>query len=239
MDEYRHFQVSYYDIQEWNGQRMLPFFKEVDSNAQSISDSSEEQIMKWLIGRDDFKTLFIPNFFKGPSTINSYLGLTDPFVVNGKKPGDIDLLMVDLSKPKEPVAIEVKRVKAVSVNDDNSKVNGKDKIKKGVIQANKYYELGFHKCYLMIVVLNDGRVKTTPNVLFRSAKTDNVRDIYNLPYKEPLNPNVGVILLNIIQYLDRDINLSGGFELCVDREAVPQTQSEELTQKIKSILPIE
>lgn len=239
MEEYRHFQVSYYDIQEWSGERVLPFFKEVDSKAQSISNSSEEEILKWLMGRDDFKELFLPNFFKGPCTVNSYLGLKEPFVVNGKKPGDIDLLITDLSKPEEPVAIEVKRVKAVSIDDDSSKVNGKDKIKKGVIQANKYHELGFHKCYLMIVVLNDGRLKTTPNVLFRSAETDNVREIYNLPYKEPLNPNVGVILLNIIQYLDRDINLSGGFQLCVDREAIPQTQSEELTQKVKSILPKE
>lgn len=237
MNEYRYFEVVYYDIQEWKGEQILPFFKEGVSGADSIVDQNEESILEWLFKREDFKNLFIPNILSHSKTVAHFLGQQEPFTCEGKKPGDIDLLLADPSKPSESIAIEVKKVKAISIDDDTTKVNGKFKIKKAVVQVNKYHELGFHKCYLMIVVLNDGRLKTTPNVLFRSANTIDVREVYQLPYKEPLNPDIGIIFLNIIQYIDKDINLTGGFELCIDREATSQTQSQELIEKVKSILP--
>jgi len=181
--------------------------------------------------------MFLPDFFDNPNNVKSYFGLTEPFTQKNKKPGDIDLLLVDTDNPDKAIAFECKRVKAVSLENQTAKVNNTGKIKHGVLQVNKYQKLGFHQTYLMIILLDDGRNYKTPNTLFRSsANIDELKQLYDLPFNEPLNNDTGVIFIIVNQPTGKDINLTGAIGFCLDKFAELHEQKKSLTNKIEELI---
>ena len=146
------------------------------------------------------------------------------------------MLLVDIENPDIAIAFECKRVKSVSLEDQTAKVNNTEKIKHGVLQVNKYQKLGFHQTYLMIILLDDGRNYRTPNTLFRSTNIDELKQLYDLPFKEPLHTAVGVIFIILNQPTGNDINLTGAIAFCLDKPAEILEQKKSLTSKIESLI---
>lgn len=230
------FKQIYYDSQSIGGKTTVSFFNENDENDESVTSMSEDQAVKWLFQFKEFRHLFINEFFGNTDTIKTYYGLTEPFTTRNKKPGDIDLLLVNPNRPDKSIAFECKRVKAVTIENSNAKINNVEKIRNGVIQANKYQSLGFHQSYLMIILLDDGKLSKTPNVLFRETNKDLLKKMYDIPWNEPLNNDVGIIFIKVNQTTGIDINLSGGIGFCIDKLAQPLEQTSSMTNKIKDLM---
>jgi len=235
MDSLMVFNTVIYDIQPLSGESGMAFFAESADNEESVTSNTEEQILKWILTHRSLGKFLVSQFFEVPSTVKAYLGLTDPFVESGRKPGDIDLLLIDPAKPDRSIAFEVKRVKAVATDDEVSRVNGAEKIRKGVIQVNKYQSLGFHQTYLMVIVLNDARTKRTPNVALRKANSSNVQRVFGIPWNEPLHADVGIVYVEITQFTGRAIAQTGSFGVCIDKRASMLEQASDFTTKVKKL----
>jgi len=230
------FKQIHYDTKLLTGSETISFFNDSDLNEESVTSMTEDQAVKWLFQNPDFLLMFLPDFFENPNKVKSFFGLTEPFTQKNNKPGDIDLLLVDIENPDIAIAFECKRVKSVSLEDQTAKVNNTEKIKHGVLQVNKYQKLGFHQTYLMIILLDDGRNYRTPNTLFRSTNIDELKQLYDLPFKEPLHTAVGVIFIILNQPTGNDINLTGAIAFCLDKPAEILEQKKSLTSKIESLI---
>jgi hypothetical protein len=230
------FKQVFYDVQPIGDKTTVSFFTETNKNDETVTLMSEDQAIKWLFQNKPFRQLFIGGFFGDTKNIKTYFGLTEPFTTKNKKPGDIDLLFVDPDQPDKSVAFECKRVKALSIDNQTSKINNAEKIKHGVIQANKYQSLGFHQSYLVIILLDDGRHYNSPNILFRNTSTEQLKRVYDIPWNEPLHNDVGIIFITINQPTGNHINLTGGLGFCIDKLAQPLEQTVSMTNKIIDLI---
>jgi hypothetical protein len=197
---------------------------------------TEEQAIRWLFQNNTFSKHFLENFITDTTAIRPYFGVTNPFVTGGKKPGDIDLMLVDPMRPDRTMAFECKRVKATSLCKDYSTVNNANGIRKGVLQANALQSLGFHRSYLMIILLDDGRELDYPNTMMRRSTSNNVEDIYEIPFNEKIHDDVGVVYVKVTQPTGKHFDLMGGTGVCIDKEAGRLDQSSEMTSKVVSFL---
>jgi hypothetical protein len=213
------------------------FFTESDHDDHSVTDMVEDAAVKWLVSNQHFRRMFLEDFFPLPDQVKIFDGLRHPFTISGRLPGDIDLLLVDPARCDAAIGIECKRVKLVST-DTYPNVNGDGvaKIRRGILQANGYRELGFHQSYLMIIVLEDGRAMTTPNTMFRYSKHYIAESIYNIPWHENLHQDVGVIFVKVNQTTGKSIELTGGLGFCVDKKAALINQSHRITTNLKELL---
>jgi len=230
------FKYVCYDTSPLNESQTISFFTESDNKEQSVSSMSEGQAVQWLFKNTDFINVFLPDLFDNPYEVKCYFELKKPFTQNNVKPGDIDILLIDTENPEKSIALECKRVKAVSNEDQTAKVNNIEKIKHGVVQANKYRKLGFHQTYLMIILLDDGRNYNTQNIMFRKTKSDQLNQLYNLHLKETLHNEIGVIFVTINQFTGKSIDQNGAIGFCIDRPAVKSLQEKSLTEKIVQLI---
>lgn len=232
----RIFKTMMYDTQRIDGKTTVPFFHDTADDEVSVTSNTEDQILRWILTHRSVGRFFIDHFATDLVNLRAYVGLTHPFVTPNQKPGDIDLFLVDPSMPQRGIAFEVKRVKALAIDDEVSKVNGAEKIVKGVIQANKYQSIGFGQSYLLLIVLNDGRAKATANVMLRSANSIDVRRVYNIPWNEPLHRDVGIVFFDVDQPTGRHINQTGSVGICIDKEAAQIEQSYEFTKRVIQLI---
>ncbi|MEO4005055.1 hypothetical protein [Flavobacterium sp. CAU 1735] len=226
----RIFRKIIYDSQYINGTGEIKFFTGNDENDESVTEMTEDQIIKWLFANSSFRSIFYETLFEDYKTVKYFTEVTHPFTTKNKKPGDIDVLLVDPSHPEKTIVFECKRVKCISQDDQTTKINNLQKIKKGVVQAEFYKNLGFYQSYLMIILLDDGRKYNTPNILFRT--TDMPNDYYNIPTDEGLSEEIGIIFVKVEQFSGRHIDKSGGFGICIERYSNEFEQSAELTNKV-------
>jgi len=229
------FRQLYYDRQLIDG-ATISFFTESNDQDASVTLMSEDQAIRWLFNNSPIKDIFIDGFFLEPSYVVPFFGLREPFTDVHKKPGDIDLLLVDERFPNSTIAFECKRVKAISIDADNAKVNNINGIRHGVIQANKYQSLGFHKSYLMIIMLEDSRTLDAGNAMMRNSKSEDVEKIYEIPWNEKLHDDVGIVFVNVTQPTGKHYNSMGGIGFCIDKPAQSLDQTIEMTNKVKRLL---
>jgi len=234
-----HFKKIIYDTQYPDKNNQLHFFSETNQNDESLTLMTEGEIVEWLFKDSSFTQLFYEDFFLNPRNVNPYFGIKEPFTKQGKKPGDIDLLLVDPDFPEQTIVFECKRVKALSMNKQSPKVNGVKNVKKGIVQAEFYKNLGFHQCYLMIILLDDGRYYETPNVMFRITDVEYLSNLYNIPRELLLNEDIGIIFVKVEQTSGKHIKLSGGYGFCIDRHAKHFDQSDLVTNNVKELIKIE
>lgn len=209
----------------------------IDKKAESIIDflNDEEKAVEWLINDSDFRTLVFKNLFEDASNVKSFTGLKEPFIFKQQKPGDIDLLLVNPLHLEKSIAIECKIVKAKSLEKGEAKINKVEKIKKGIIQANKYLTVGFSQSYLMIIVLDDGRNSKIPNVLLRSAEYENLKRMYNFPFLKSLKKEVGLIYIHLNQ-ISSSIESARRIGCNIERRASQIKQKKSITNSIQNLL---
>ena len=230
------FRQTYYDSQVLTGATKIPFFTEADENADSVTSMTEDQAIKWLFNSFSFGQTFIEGFFDNSYIVHSFFGKKDPFVIHGKKPGDIDILLVDKERPDKAIAFECKRLKVTSVNSPLPKVNNTNGIKHGVKQANGLQSLGFYKSFLLIILLDDSRHFEYPNIMMRNSKWQEVEEIYDIPWNEPINQDIGIVFIKVTQPTGKHFNEMAGIGYCIDKEANEQEQTSSMTNKIKELL---
>jgi hypothetical protein len=230
------FRQSYYDSQVLTGANEIPFFRESEENSESVTTMTEDQAVKWLLNSFSFRHTFIESFFEKSKNVYSFFGIKEPFVIVGKKPGDIDILLFDKERPDKAIAIECKRLKVTSVDSPLPKVNNSKGIKHGVKQANGLQSLGFYKSFLMIILLDDSRHFDYPNTMLRNSKWHEVEEVYDMPWNEPLNQDVGIIFIKVTQPTGKHFNEMAGIGICIDKKANEQEQTTSMTNKIKELI---
>lgn len=230
------FRQSYYDSQVLTGANEIPFFRESEENSESVTTMTEDQAVKWLLNSFSFRKTFVESFFEKSQNVYSFFGIKEPFVIVGKKPGDIDILLFDKERPDKAIAIECKRLKVTSVDSPLPKVNNSKGIKHGVKQANGLQSLGFYKSFLMIILLDDSRHFDYPNTMLRNSKWHEVDEVYDMPWNEPLNQDVGIIFIKVTQPTGKHFNEMAGIGICIDKRANEQEQTTSITNKIKELI---
>lgn len=214
------------------GKLEYSMFQETGEEHESVTAMTEAAAVEWFMSNPVFRDMFIREFFSDPGRVKTYMGLKEPFTRHHFKPGDIDLLLVDPANPGLSVAFEFKRVKAISESKTISKVNNAQKIRDGVIQANFLRELGFHRHYLVIILLEDGRQMNMPNQMFNYSRAAEIEQIYEIPMNEALHQDVGVIYIKVNQTTGKRIDFGGGLGFCIDKEAVKMEQLHSITGHI-------
>jgi len=226
------FETLHLDRQRVSGQS-TNFFIEESENSKSIRDYTEDEITNWLLDSDVRRKFFIEKLFSNPTEIKDFRGLKKPFTPDRGKPGDIDIVFYDPQRINQAIAIECKRVKIEAINEEESKINGGQNIAEGVIQANKYLDIGFSKVYLTIYMLHDGRKLNTPSTLHRIGKGEKVDKLFSIPWNEGLKEEVGLIFFEIYQNTDKRVDAKYGFGICHDKRAVEREQWTTTTENLE------
>lgn len=232
MNELLFFETLYVDRQRISGQT-TNFFTEESDNSKSIRDYTEDEITDWLLDNEVRRKFFLEKLFPNPTEIKDLRRLKKPFTPDRGKPGDIDIVLYDPQRINQATAIECKRVKIEALSEDESRINGAQNIAEGVIQANKYLDIGFSKVYLTIYMLHDGRKLNTPSTLHRIGKGENVDRLFNIPWNEGLKNEVGLIFFEIYQNTDKIIDTKYGLGICHDKRAVEREQLTLTTENLK------
>lgn len=232
------FRQMYYDTQIFNGASTMSFFRETDENSESVASMTEAQAVEWLFNRVSFSPFFSEGFFDNTSMVRPFFNKKDPFVIPGKKPGDIDILLIDSERPDKAVAFECKRLKVSSRYSPLPKVNNVNGIRQGVKQANGLQSLGFYRSYLMILLLDDSRHFSYANTMMRNSKWPEVEEVYDIPWNEPLHPDVGIVFVKVTQPTGKHFNEMAGIGYCIDKAAGPQEQTPAMNNKVKELLNV-
>ncbi len=216
----------------------MEFFKDVNENANSITNKHEKQIITWLFQNALFKRMFYGELkIKETSIVN--VEVKEPVISSpNKKPGDIDILLCDINKPNEAIALEAKRIKTIVKKNGNDKINKIEDIKSGIFQANGLREMGFYNSYLALFIETDGRERQDVQFLFRSANKQTLKRLYDFPQRDKLHRDIGIVFIEVVQPIDREINRAGAIGICVVKEAKPLSQPTSLTNRITEFLKI-
>lgn len=229
------FRTIYSDTRKVEGLN-TSFFIEDEDNSNSVRELVEQSITEWMLKDLGRRNLFLETFFEDISQVKIFTEVKEPITNQNKKPGDIDILMIHPDYPEYSIACECKRVIVEAIDEGEARINGSHNIVEGIHKIKKYKELGFHKNYLIIYSLHDGRRLKTPNVLFRTSRAENVKKLYHIPWNEPLDNDIGMIFIEIQQLTGRSYNLTFGFGICHAQDAQRLEQPQELTNRIKSFL---
>jgi hypothetical protein len=172
-----------------------------DEVGERVSRIAEKEIINWFFHHPMNFTdyLFYEELDIDKLKYKPFFEVQKPIITDNEKPGDLDILLVDETKPHHAIAIQVKRVKATI--DKNDKISlHPNHIQKGVIQAKKMYEkYKFHRCYLMLVILTDAQLRHHGQQLFRHPSYDEKKTVYFHSVYGDLPAEVGVYFLEVSQ----------------------------------------
>lgn len=192
--------------------------------------------MHWLFAESQGRRLLIPKLDLSPTSY-SVFSVRDPVVRSGDgPPGDIDVLVIDPDAPQHATAIECKRLK-VRAGTFETLLPGKlQGLRKGVHQANGLLAMGFHRTFLAILVVTDGRERDAFNFAFRGLTPELVRAVDTFPDRERLEDAVGLVFIEITQPIDKDIALASDIGVRVLRHPMGQQQPADLDDRLRELV---
>jgi hypothetical protein len=177
--------------------------------ARSLGEIPESQLVE-ILCRDRFlrRWLFSP-FLTGRRDV---VFQCVPFgeLAGRQLDGDVDALLLPAGEARLAVAYQFKRVK-VTESTFSTLMPGKlGEIRKAVQQANATARLGFGCVLLTILVVTDGRSRTSSTFAFRGPTGEVIGQMNRAPDFSDLIETVGVARIEIVQPVDRDFTLAGG-----------------------------
>jgi hypothetical protein len=147
-------------------------------------------------------------------------------------PGDIDVLAANATYPEQAIAVEVKRVKMPSGSYSTSLPNKLQELEKGCTQVGLLREIGFHRSHLLVAVVADGREQTEVSFAFRGPTPALVKAVKEKLRSLKFHPDVGVVVVEATQPVDKDIQDSGAIGIWTHQGASMIQQPPELTANI-------
>lgn len=208
------------------------FNDDLNSKDESAAKQDEKTILRWIFNHPVLRMMFLEEL--SVKTAPRYkLEVGHPIVESpNKKPGDIDVLIWEQECPHEAMALECKRVKVVVDDTGLDQVNKVNAIGNGVGQATAVLDLGFHKAYLAVLTIVDGRLRQECNVLFRGSTDETFTRVYEFPQRDRLHKDIGIMFLELTQPTGKDINRMATLAMAIDRHPTPRRQPVSLTNKI-------
>lgn len=210
------------------GTTSLQFFQDEPVTRPDVaSDSPEPAIVQWLINHFRTRNILLEELSLSVAAL-TYGGVRDPFTSPNKKPGDIDFLACESDRPDQAVAVECKKVK-VRIGGGAERINRLEALGGADSQARALFGLGFHRTYLGVVVVVDGRANADNNFLFRGVSDSGYRRILEFAEDVSLPEHVGILYAEIVQSVQRSVADAAVFSVAMAKEAKPRLQTERIT----------
>ena len=144
------------------------------------------------------------------------------------------------------MAGEFKRVKLTIVDADSDQLNKIEGVRDGVAQANRQYnKFGFYQTYLAVVTAIDASGQEDSNVPCRGINPASTPDygqnktfkkIVEFPGRDELNPDIGMIFVELVQPSAISIDLRVNLRVCVHQTAQSRSRSDSVTNQVVMLL---
>jgi hypothetical protein len=193
----------------------------------SIAEIPEDQLVARLLSDPLWGTEFfhLAGMPQDMATRQTVLLDTAP----GAYKGDIDVLRCDPNQPERAVAYQFKRIK-FGISHVRKGIPSKlQEFKKVAQQANLLTKIGFWQVYVYVVVVADTREQNLGKVTYAGLSTKLKSLVETEVSLEPLNENVGLVMLDFTQPMDHKPFSVGTHGLAIRRHARSSVQSKELT----------
>ena len=202
-------------------------------NARAVSGIEEGELVRWAFtypGVSDL--LWLSLGIKKPHRIAFHV--TEPVVATAdRQTGELDVMLWPSDSPSEAIAIECKRIKIDPETFDTEQPGKLHELRKGVRQANAQLRRGFHQVFLVVIIAVDGRHQSG-GYWIGGELTPALRQIIrNSKLMSDLNKDVGYVLVEVVQPVDKDAMSAGGAGVIASRRATPHIQTEQLTKAIE------
>lgn len=200
--------------------------------APSAADLPEAPLSRLLFGESPACRPLATELGIAPSSRVAFEVPTITLVPGARGPGDIDVLVFSSQTPERALAMELKRVKITPESFETELPGKLSDLKRGVRQANLLGGLGFHRAYLVIAVVTDGRQRIGYNFFGRGPTLELLKMIDQFPGRDQLRRGVGVAFVEITQPIDKEIALAGSVGAWIARDAQELDQPPSLTTSV-------
>lgn len=193
---------------------------------------NEPEFVEWLIKKGHIEKLWSELFPKADCELRYNIELKEPFTVKGNKPGDIDIIA--FQNVDTAVGIECKIIKYdfdKQIKNPKHKAGAFNKlngIDKAWVQLEGYKKLGFHKTFLLLIVLDDQSGNNAAGQLSRKMDSKLIGQFTNLRSDN----DTGVIVFKVSQISKFELDVQNIVSFEVIRQATPILQSSKLTEMI-------
>lgn len=205
--------------------------------SKSVTDLEEDVLCRWfflsLAAHPLLKELCV-----SPGSHPLFSVSTTSAFPGARGPGDIDVLIANPQCPETSLAIEVKRVKIQAATFHTGTPGKLQDLKRGVHQANLLAELGFHRTFLVVAVVVDGRERDYLNFASRGPTSQLAQAIDDFPSRAKLAARVGLAFVEIVQPVDKPITDAGSIGVRVVRHSVAIQQPLSVTAAIARLLKV-
>ncbi|MCC7075349.1 MAG: hypothetical protein IT383_28810 [Deltaproteobacteria bacterium] len=213
------------------------------SDKLPITKRDEASMMRAITGEPAFAQLLMRKLLMPDEGVRYALEVARPIIYKPDMvPGDVDLVCAHEQNPAQAVGVEAKQVRAITSNGEEDELKRTGKILGGIRQANGLRELGFHRSYYLVLVATDGRMKTENNVFARGVRGRTVTAIQEVIFSESgkraLHPDVGVVVVELVQPAPRAFDELSNVIATVVRMARPVEQPTQLTNRVADALGI-
>jgi hypothetical protein len=209
----------------------------IDTNMQapSATNIDEGQLSRWLFGESPALRHLASELSIGWGSRVAFEVPTIKLVPGARGPGNIDVLVFNSQAPEQTLAIELKRVK-VTPNSFATELPGKlAGLEHGVEQANLLGKLGFHRVYLLIAIVTDGRWRSEYNFFGRGPTPELLQAIARFPGRDQLSPAVGLAFVEVTQPTDKEVTWAGSTGAWVEQRAQEIDQPVTLTAAVAEL----
>lgn len=214
-------------------------FSDQDDEAGSkFNSTSEKDIVTWMFRHpNNFIDYLFYEELEISKNYQPFFEVKDPIIKDTTGPGDIDILLIDKNQPQYSIAFQVKRVKATISETNDGAILKTSSIGKGIIQTKYMFDkYKFHKNYLMLIMANDSSSRKNVQQMFRYAKPDEKRIIYEHSGFGDLPEETGIYIFEINQPSINDINHTAVLSAKELRKAKPIEQMNDTTLRIQRYL---
>lgn len=229
--------ISYDTIYFKSGETLkntYPLFTDAEysHSSDNIQQLIEPELIKWLLSNNSFKSLLAMELGVN-SIVNIQSGVIKPIFSNISE-GEIDILIIYGINQYKSISIECKRINE-KLNKNAELVFNRKDIGKISTQANRNRKLGFSKNYVCIIVEVNGSKTNEVNPFYRNMSDDTLTKVINFPGRDELHEDIGIIIIEVVQMLNKSYNSACAINLCVLKHAKEQEQPSTLTEKIISL----
>lgn len=215
-------------------------FNESNKNDSSVTDLTEQEIVKWIFNDYAIKSTIIEEIYDLPTNdILIKLEVKEP-LLNKKEQriiGDIDAVIIPKSNPEKTIIIEFKRIKVSTLLDKTVKANKIQTIrKKGFSQIKKLRKFNYYKTYLGVIIEDDARNVESANTIIRDSKNEEIASIFNPNSDNKLETKAGLFFIKITQPTGEHFEIRYNFGINVEKKALEINQEKYITKRIKELL---
>ena len=201
---------------------------------RSIADIPEGELVEELLGSQYWRNRLLG--IRGIYTDSISCSMVSLTGLPGQPKGDIDILLCPPDRPHHATAVQVKRIKVGAAALRNNKPNKLAGFLKGVKQANRLAELGFHQAYLYCFVVVDSREQNAGRDAFDGLREPLRNSIERTISTKDLNERVGLMHYEFVQPTDGPPLEDGMSGAKLVRLAKPGKQPVEVTAWVASLM---